>query len=102
MPGHANDHADGSHHRFHRRDGAYRQTVRHAIVDLGYIPWFLMMVGIFWIGIRIENNDRKKDGREPYSAYEAGQEVREYFHTSTPYILLGMLAVALLIRHLGL
>ena len=74
----------------------------HAIVDLGYIPWFLMMVGIFWIGIRIENNDRKKDGREPYSAYEAGQEVREYFHTSTPYILLGMLAVALLIRHLGL
>jgi len=74
----------------------------HAVVDLGYIPWFLMMVGIFWIAIRIENNDRKKDGRIPYSAYEAGQEVREYFHESTPYILLGMLAIAFLIRRLGL
>jgi hypothetical protein len=73
----------------------------HAVVDLGYIPWFLMMVGIFWIGIKIENRDRRKDGWPRYSAHEAGQEVREYFHTSTPYILLGMLAGALLIRHFG-
>jgi hypothetical protein len=72
----------------------------HFVVDLGFIPWLLMMGGIFWIGVKIENRDRAIDGSPPYSAYEAGQEVREYLHTSTPYILLGLLAFAFLVSRL--
>ena len=72
-----------------------REVIK-AVVDLGFSPWLMMMVGIFWMGITIENGDRRRDGRAPYSAYEAGQEVRRYFREPTPYILLGLVAFAFL------
>jgi hypothetical protein len=49
----------------------------HAAVAVGFIPWLALMVGIFWVGIKIENHDRAVEGRAPYSWYDAGRDARE-------------------------
>jgi hypothetical protein len=41
--------------------------VVHAVVDMGVIPWLIMMGAIFWAAIAFENRDRRLDGAPPYS-----------------------------------
>ena len=41
---------------------------------MGFLPWLALMTGIFWLGIKIENNDRVIAGRQPYSGYDAGRD----------------------------
>jgi hypothetical protein len=53
------------------------RQLAHAAVAAGFIPWFLLMVGIFWVGIKIENHDRALEGRLPYSWYDAGRDFKE-------------------------
>lgn len=38
----------------------------HVAVAMGFIPWLLLMVGIVWVTIKIENHDRAVDGSPPY------------------------------------
>jgi len=60
-----------------------------AVVDMGFVPWLALMAAIFWLGIKIENDDRKADGRPPYAWSEARELVMP----------LGWLAAILLIAY---
>ena len=51
--------------------------VAHTVVAMGFVPWLLLMCGIFWVGLKIENHDRAVEGRPPYSWYDAGRDARE-------------------------
>ncbi len=53
------------------------RQIAHFVTDLGVLPWLLMMAGIFWIGIRIENKDRQACGETPYSWLDAKLDFRE-------------------------
>jgi hypothetical protein len=52
----------------------YREVV-HAVVDAGPIAWLLLMGGIFWIGLAIENAGRRAERRPLYSWHEAREIV---------------------------
>jgi hypothetical protein len=43
----------------------------HIVVDLGAVAWLVSMAALFWMGIAIENADRKLDGRALYSLRES-------------------------------
>jgi hypothetical protein len=49
----------------------------HAAVAMGFIPLLVLMAGIFWVAIKIENHDRAIKGRPPYSWYDAGRDVKQ-------------------------
>jgi hypothetical protein len=43
----------------------------HAVVDLGALAWIAFMAGVLWLAIKIENRDRSRDGKPPYSLAES-------------------------------
>jgi hypothetical protein len=48
----------------------------HLVVDdFDFVGWLAAIVGIFWVGIVIENGDRRVQGQPAYSWYDAGCEV---------------------------
>lgn len=62
----------------------------HFIVGFGYIPGLLLIAGIFWVGYRMENRERRIAGRAAYSADDLRRDFRESVPT---FITMGLLVL---------
>lgn len=68
------------------------KQVAHIAVDAGPLAWLALMGIIFWVGISIENSDRRKAGTPSYSWTDARKDMLGPFS-----VVAGVMAVLYLI-----